>query len=123
PGTGRLQALPVRTALSAPVGTPARAYQDGKAAVVQGEPIGQAASALALYTIDLSSGSMKRLSPHGLNVADVSAFVVAPDGKAVLAAVKSGALTRVTSLSARGAATERPLFTVSSTIWYMDIGP
>ena len=96
---------------------------DGKAALVWGQPIGQAASVLGLYALDLASGSMKRLSPRGLNPADVTAFAVAADGKSVIAAVNSGALTRITSFPASGAATEQPLFTVTSTVWYLDTGP
>ncbi len=123
PGTGRLQELPVQTEFSASENTTARAFPDGKSALVWGEPMGQTASALALYAVDLSSGSMKRLSPPGLNGADVTAFAAAADGKSVLAAVNSGALTRITSFPASGAAIERPLFTVTSTVWYLDASP
>jgi len=123
PGTGRLQELPVQTEFSASENTTARAFPDGKSALVWGEPMGQTASALALYAVDLSSGSMKRLSPPGLNGADLTAFAAAADGKSVLAAVNSGALTRIVSFPASGAAIERPLFTVTSTVWYLDAGP
>jgi Tol biopolymer transport system component/predicted Ser/Thr protein kinase len=129
PGTGRLEELPVRMGLSSSQNTSARAYPDGKTAVVWGEAIEQATSAPALYALDLASGSLKRLTPPGLNSADAAAFAVAPDGKSVLVAVNSGALTRVVSFPASGAAPasrvaiERPLFTVTSTVWYLDAGP
>ena len=72
PGTGRLQDLPVRMPTSPFTNTPAREYPDGKTAVVFGEPTGKATSAQAWYTIDLSSGSMKRSIPQGLDIGDVS---------------------------------------------------
>jgi hypothetical protein len=78
---------------------------------------------VGLHALDLSSGSIKRLSPRGLNPANVTAFAVAADGKSVIAAVNAGALTRITSFPANGAATEQPLFTVTSTVWYLDTGP
>ena len=123
PGTGRLQELAVQSGLSLSQNTAARAYPDGKTALVWGQPIGPAASSLGLYAFDLSSGSMKRLSPPGLKPADVTAFAVAADGKSVIAAVNSGTLTRITSFPASGSATEQPLFTVTSTVWYLDTGP
>ena len=123
PSTGRLDELAVQTGLSPSENTASRAYPDGKTALVWGQRMGQAASALALYAVDLSSGSMKRLSPPGFNAADVTAFAVAADGRSVLVAVNSGTLTRVISFPASGAATERPLFTVTSTVWYLDAGP
>src|SRR5258708_1951506 len=37
--------------------------------------------------------------------------------------VNSGTVTRIMSFRASGGATERPLFTVTSTVWYLDAGP
>lgn len=122
PGTGRVQELAVQARLSVSQNTAARAYPDGKTVLVWGQPVGQSASALGLYAFDLASGSMKRLSPPGFNP-DVTAFAVAADGKSVMAAVNSGTLTRIVSFPASGAAIERPLFTVTSTVWYLDAGP
>ena len=59
----------------------------------------------------------------GLNGADVTAFAVAADGKSVSVAVNSGTLTRLISFPANGAATEQPLFSVTSTVWDLDAGP
>jgi hypothetical protein len=115
-----LQELKVQSGFSSSQNTASRAFPDGKTIVVWGEPIGQPASARGLYAFDLASGSMKRLSPPGLNAADVTAFAVAPDGQSVLAVVNSGTLARVVSYPAGGAGTERPLFTVTSTVWFLD---
>src|SRR5258705_5547795 len=67
PGTGQLQDLAVQTGLSPSENTAARAHPDCKIALVWGQPMGQPPSALGLYAFDLSSGSMKRLSPPGLS--------------------------------------------------------
>ena len=40
----------------------------------------------------------------------------------MIAAINSGTLTRITSFPAGGEGTERPLFTVTSTVWYLDTG-
>jgi len=123
PGTGRLQELPVQTGITSSENTASRAYPDGKTALVWGEPKGQTATALGLYALDLSSGSMKRLTPLGLNGAGVTAFAAAADGRSVLLAVNSGTLTRIVSYPVSGAATKRSLFTVTATVWFLDAGP
>ena len=121
PGTGRLQALPVRIIYRNTI-TPVRTFPGGKTAVVLGEPIGQTASAESLYTVDLASGSMKKLGPPTLGSAEVSALATTLDGKSVWAAVKSGTLTTITSFSASDAKDERPVLTVTSAVWHMDPG-
>ena len=64
---------------------------------------------------------MKRLSPPGLNAADVTAFAVAPDGQSDFGCCElKHADTRIVSYPASGAGTERPLFTVTGTVWYLD---
>jgi hypothetical protein len=93
------------------------------AEIRRGQPLGQPASALALYAIDLSSGSTKRLTPPGFRASDITAYAVAADGKSVVVSINSGTLTRVISLPANGAGTEHPLFTVTSTVWFLDAGP
>jgi serine/threonine protein kinase len=123
PGTGREQALPIRMNQNFAFKTLARADRDGKTAVAWGEALGQPASGMAFYTIDLASGSIQRLNPPGLNGADVTAFVVAPDGKSVLAAVYSGALTRIVRFLTTGVALDNPLFTATSSVWSLDAGP
>ena len=123
PGTGKLEELKIQTGFSPSQNTASRAFPDGKTIVIWGEPVGQPASARGLYVVDLASGSMKRLSPPGLNAADVTAFAVAPDGQSILAVVNSSTLTRIVSYPASGAGTERPLFTVTSTVWYLDASP
>ncbi len=120
PDTGKLQQLPVETGLSNSENTAARAYPDGKSALVWGRPSGKAAAELAFYKVDLVSGSMTRVSPPALEGADVTAFALAPDGKTAFAAVHSGTLTRVSSFPIAGAANDRVLFTVTSWIWFLD---
>ena len=123
PGTGRLEKLAIQPGLTFSQNTAARAYPDGKTALIWGKPLDQAASALGLYAFSLTSGSMKRLSPIGLNADEVTAFGVSADGKSVLLVVNSGTLTRVIAFPASGSGIERPLFTVSSPVWYLDSGP
>jgi len=123
PTTGQFQELAIQSGLSSSQNTAARAFPDGKTIVIWGEPVGRSASARGLYAVDIASGSMKRLSPPGLNSADVTAYAVAPDGQSVLAVVNSGTLARVVSYLASGAPAERPLFTVTSTVWYLDTSP
>jgi eukaryotic-like serine/threonine-protein kinase len=123
PTTGQSRELAVQSGVSPSQNTAARAFPDGKTIVIWGEPVGQPASARGMYAVDIASGSMRRVSPPGLNAADVTAFAVASDGRAVLAVVNSGALARVVSYPADGAGTERTLFTVTSTVWYLDASP
>ncbi len=122
PDTGKLQQLPVETGLSGSQNTAARAYSDGKSALVWGRPSGKPAATLAFYQVDLASGSTTRVSPPTLDGADVTAFALAPDGKVAFAAVHSGTLTRVSSFPIAGAAFDRVLFTVTSWIWFLDAG-
>jgi eukaryotic-like serine/threonine-protein kinase len=122
PGTGRLQELPFQVGFSPSQNTGSRAYPDSKSVVVWGEPMGQPASALGLYAVELSSGSTKRLTPPGFNAADISGFAVASDGKSIIVSVNSGTLTRIVSIPTNGVGTERPLFTVTSTVWFLDAG-
>ncbi len=123
PGTGRLQELPFQVGFSSSQNTASRAYPDGKSALIWGQPPGLAAQALGVYALDLSSGSAKRLTSPGFSASDVTAFAVAADGRSVLVAVNAGALTRIVSFPASGAGTERTLFTVTSTVWFLDAGP
>ncbi len=122
PGTGRSQDLGLQAGLSPDQNNVARAYPDGRSVLVWGQPMAQTTGGPALYVVDLSSAKMKRVNTPGLNAADVTAFAVAADGKSVLVAVKSGTLTRIVSFPQSGAGTERPLFTVTSTIWFLDEG-
>ena len=55
PGTGRIQALPIRMSQSF-YSAHVRASPDGKTAVAWGEPLGQTVSSPSFYVIDLSSG-------------------------------------------------------------------
>jgi len=123
PDTGRSQQLALQIESSPSQNTASRAFPDGESVLIWGQPPRQTASALGLYAFNLSSGEMKRLTPPGLKASEVTAFAVAADGKSVIVAVNSGTLTRIVSLPANGAAIERPLFTVTSTVWYLDAGP
>jgi eukaryotic-like serine/threonine-protein kinase len=123
PDTGRLQELPFQLGASPSQNTGSRAYPNGKSVLAWGQPIGQSASALGLYAIDVSSGSTKRLTPPGFKASDITGYAAAADGKSVIVSVNSGTLTRIISLPTSGAGTERPLFTVTSTVWFLDAGP
>jgi predicted Ser/Thr protein kinase/Tol biopolymer transport system component len=122
PGTGRLQEIPFVVGFSPSQNTGVRANPDGKSALIWGQPPGQPAAAMGVYAVDLASGAAKRLTPPDSRASDVAAFAVAPDGKSIFVAVNSGALTRIISLPANGSAAERTLFTVTSTVWYLDAG-
>ena len=70
------------------------------------------------------SGSAKRLTPAGFKRFRCYRLRgCAADGKSVFVSVNSGTLTRIVSFPANGAGTERPLFTVTSTVWFLDAGP
>ena len=122
PGTGRIQALPIRMGqnfFTARV----KANPDGKTAVAWGEPIEQTSSSPGFYVIDLSSGSTRRLDSHGVDGADGGNFTVSLDGKSILALVHSGALTRIFRFSMSGAEVATQLLTVTSAVWYLEAGP
>jgi predicted Ser/Thr protein kinase len=123
PGTGRVQQLAFRSGVTASENTAARANPDGKTALIWGQPMAQTKTAVGFYAFDITSGSMKRLSPSELNAAALTAFAVTADGKSVIAAINSGALTRIVSFPLMGSASELPLFTVTSAVWYLDAGP
>jgi eukaryotic-like serine/threonine-protein kinase len=123
PGTGRIQALPVRLSQSF-FSAHVRAFPDGKAAVAWGEPLGQTASSSGFYVIDLSSGSTRRLDSHGVDEADGGRnFTVSLDGKSILAFAHSGALTRIFRFSVSGAEVATQLLTVTSAVWFLEAGP
>src|SRR5260370_33181586 len=121
-GTGRIQGLAIRTGdyFSARV----RAHPDGKTAVAWGEPLGQAASSPGFCEIDLSSGSIRRLDPHGATGdAGGKNFTASLDGKSVLTFAHSGALTRIFRFSISGAEAAPQVLTVTRAVRSLDPGP
>ena len=123
PGTGRIQALPIRMSQSF-YSAHVRAFPDGKTAVTWGEPIGQAASSPGFCVIDLAAMSVKRLDSHGVLEADGGKnFTVSTDGKSVLSFVHSGALTRIFRFPVSGREASTQLLTVTGTVWFLEAGP
>jgi eukaryotic-like serine/threonine-protein kinase len=123
PGTGRIQALPIRMSQSF-YSAHVRASPDGKTAVAWGEPLGQTASSPGFCVIDLSSGSVRRLDPHGVDEVDGGRnFTVSLDGKSVLTFVHSGALTRIFRFPVGGPETSTQLLTATGTVWFLEAGP
>ncbi len=121
PGNGRFQAHPIQVNQSSV--SSVRADQEGKIAVLWGEPIGQAASRPGYYAIDLTAGSIRRMNNPGLNGADGGTAALARDGKSFLAPVQSGALTRIVRSSTSGAEAVTLPLTLTSTVWGLDAGP
>ncbi|HLK22380.1 MAG TPA: protein kinase, partial [Bryobacteraceae bacterium] len=123
PGTGRVQPLPINMSVSF-YSAHVRASPDGKIAVAWGEPIGQTASSPSFHVIDLASGSLKRLDPHGVDEDDGGRnFTLSLDGKSVLTLVHAGGLARIFRFSIDGAQKSTALLTVTGTVWFLDAGP
>jgi hypothetical protein len=123
PGTGRIQALPIRMSQS-PFSAHVRASPDGKMAIVWGEPLGQTASSPGFCVIDLSSGSTKRLDSHGVAEVDGGTnFAVSLDGKSILTFAHSGALNRIFRFPTSGAEAATQLLTVTGNVWFLEAGP
>lgn len=123
PGTGQMQGLPIR-----PTGdiqsARFRGLPDGKTAVAWGEPIGQTVSSPGFYVIELSSGSIRRVDPHGVtNIDGGRNFTPSFDGKSIVTFARSGALIRIFRLPMSGAVDPEPLLTVTSNPRYLDAGP
>ncbi len=123
PGTGRIQALPIRMSQSF-YSARVRPFPDGQTAVAWGEPLGQTISSPTFYVIDLSSGSTRRLDSHGVDEADGARnFTVSSDGKSILTFVHFGALTRIFRFSVSGAEASTQLLTATGTVWFLEAGP
>ncbi len=120
PGTGRLQALPLLTAQGF-FSVRVRAFPNGMAAAVWGEPVGQTASAPGLYLIDLATEAVRRLDSPGARTVDD--FAVSTDGQSIIASGHSGALTSIFRIPVSGARAATPLLTATSTVWFLDTGP
>ncbi len=122
PGTGRLQALPIRMSQSF-YSAHVRAFPDGKAAVTWGEPIGPTASSPSFCVIDLASMSVSRVDSRGVLEADGGKnFTVSADGKSILSFVHSGALTRIFRFPMSGRGSSTQLLTVTGTVWFLEAG-
>jgi eukaryotic-like serine/threonine-protein kinase len=123
PGTGRIQALPIRMSQSF-YSAHVRAFPDGKTAATWGAPIGPIAASPGFSVIDLSTGSVKQLDSHGVVEADGGKnFTISSDGKSILSFVHSGALTRFFRFPVNGQQASTQLLTVTGTVWFLDAGP
>lgn len=119
PQTGQLKELPIivpRFAQST------RAFPDGKSLVVFGQLTTEGApSGFHLYALNLESGVARRLVTGPDEKTGVAA-AVAPDGASVIASVVAGHLTRIVRIEADGSRPPRTLFTVTGTVWSIEVG-
>jgi tRNA A-37 threonylcarbamoyl transferase component Bud32 len=123
PDTGRLQPLPIDMGQNA-FQVRVRARRDGRTAVAWGEPIGGRAFAPSFYLIDLASGLLRRLDPHGATTDEGGkSFTISADGRSVLTLARSGALTRIFRFPIEGAEPPSQLVTTTAAVWYLDAGP
>ena len=122
PDTGRLLPFPLKRPLhSAPAC--ARAAPGGKEAFTYAAPLDAAREEpLGMYAIDLASNTARRLSFSKQDSAAPRAWAVAHDGKSLILALPSGSITRVVSVPIRGQSVGKTLFTVTSSIWYLEAG-
>jgi hypothetical protein len=75
-----------------------------------------------LYAIDLASNTMRRLTFSKQDSAAPRAFTVTRDGKSLILALLTGSITRVISIPTNGQSVGKTLFTVTSPVWYLELG-
>jgi hypothetical protein len=120
PETGRSQEFPILVPADVNVPTrQVRAFPDGKDAVLMGTVLGHESEGLHLLEVEIATGASKPLLPPG-EKATPRAWAVARDGKAVIAALPAGSLTRIVSIPTNGRSPAQTLFTVNATVWYLD---
>ncbi len=100
-----------------------RALPDGTAAVVRGEPLGQAASPPGYYLIDLATGATRRVDSQQVDLAAEGSFAVSADGTSLIAAAHAGAVWTIVRVPLNGGGAPTPLLTATSPVWYLDAGP
>jgi hypothetical protein len=105
-----------------------RAFRDGRDAVFFGQTNEQAKSDAAphLYILNLASGKTRRLAPN-LEIRQgeqdsLFALAVSSDDQSVLIDLKLGDLHRITSIPRNGPGPSHTLLTLTSRVWFMDVG-
>ena len=119
--TGKSRAYPVIMSIDVPS---ARAFPDGRRALVAGTRIGQEADTnLRLYVIDLESGRTRALDADlGESLFSQVNGAVMHDGKSAVFASTHGGLTRILSIPVDGSAPAQPLFTLTMPGYALDTG-
>ncbi|HXH51072.1 MAG TPA: hypothetical protein VNM47_17165, partial [Terriglobia bacterium] len=127
PESGRLEALDAFL-VSGDLCPPVRAFRDGKDAVFFGRTKEQDSSdpASHLYILNLASGKTRRLAPN-LEIRQSSgvslfALAVSSDDQFVLIDLNVGDLHRITSIPRNGPGPSQTLLTLTSRVWFMDVG-
>ena len=121
PETGRLKEFPLERPLhSAPASS--RVAPGGGEAISYGIPVGAGDQGPGLYAIDLASNAIRRLSLSKQKTAALRAWTVSRDGKILVAATPAGSITQLLAIPMNGKSAERPLFTVTSPVWYIEAG-
>jgi hypothetical protein len=120
PETGRLEGLPVETSQSL---GPARAFPDGREAVVIGTPIGpEREPGYHTYIVDLASGKMRRLLSASQAGGAFRGIAVTRDGKTVLAAVDRGNLEAILAIARNGHMVAPAVLTLTNSLFSLDTG-
>jgi hypothetical protein len=123
PETGRVQDLPVVAVDPGNSLANPRAFPDGKEAMVDGAPLGQAAGGTRLLAVNLVTGATRPVAPDVLRGTGAPDYAVRRDGKSVLIAQEQGEFTRVISAPAHGRGPAQTLFTATHEIWGVDTAP
>jgi hypothetical protein len=119
PETGRIKEFPLqRRRYFAPACS--RMAPGGREVITYASPIGGGGQGPGLYAIDLATNAIRRLALPEQEAAALQAWTVAGDGENVLAALPAGSITRIVAIPTSGHSAARTLFTVTSSVWYLE---
>jgi len=127
PGTGNVEPIGPTFREIALMIQPAQVSPDGRKAIYLGGAVGESPSAasFALYLLDLDSGVARELLPGSRFGSASSPLALpaafSPDGTKVIVAVAAGDLYPVIELSVDGSGSERTLFTLAASPWFLDV--
>jgi Tol biopolymer transport system component len=97
-----------------------RPSPDGRQVVFIGRRLSDPKSTYDLHVLDLSSGKSQTFGEH-MHLS-TSAMTFSADGKAVVAIVTAGDLMQIAEIPLDAHAPVRTLFTLSSPVWFLDLG-
>ena len=119
PETGRIKEFPLqRRRYFAPACS--RMAPGGREVITYASPIEGGGQGPGLYAIDLATNAIRRLALPEQEAAALQAWTVAGDGESVLAALPAGSITRIVTIPTSGQSAARTLFTVTSSVWYLE---
>jgi hypothetical protein len=124
PDSGRLQGFLIEGYASYAYGLPtARAFPDGRQAVILGDLLGPSRQGTPhVYVLDLASGQIRRLSTGAADDSLTAGFAVSRDGKSVLISRRAGDLTEIVSLPASGHGSPQVLLGSPLGVYDLDTG-